>query len=71
MVNKPLIRPIFFCGAGGTTLRGGWLTSLNDRSPPKTGRTASMTKRIVVSGAAKVKKAKGCKDNGLGEGATV
>jgi len=27
---------------------------------------ASMTKRIVVSGAAKVKKAKGCKDNGLG-----
>ena len=25
-----------------------------------------MTKRIVVSGAAKVKKAKGCKDNGLG-----
>ena len=26
---------------------------------------ASMTKRIVVSGAAKVKKAKGCKDKGL------
>ena len=37
MVNKPLIRPIFFCGAGGTTLRGGWLTSLhNDGSHTKT-----------------------------------